>query len=187
MPTVIDYATVTTATNRLGLQCVYHNSGSFGFVENNTVKIVGWLGPADATVRPGLGTLIHAPPPYPQTLAAKITQVWQIILSGPAWVLPKSHWAHDLDPAYGHWLDDTLSAIGINPAPLRPLANAAAIEFSSNESAAFIRLVEALLLNLKSTDYAVIFPEHPHLVTLHHHQQVWWQTADESLVKILIT
>jgi hypothetical protein len=38
---------------------------------------------------------------------------------------------------------------------------------------------------LQASDFAVLFPDHPHLVTLHHHKQLWWQTRDIELAGIL--
>jgi hypothetical protein len=170
---------------------VYYNGGSFGFPAEEDVKIVGWLQGPDPTIRPGLGAVVTVPLPE-ENLGLMLEEVWQECLPGPAWVLPKAHWSFELGHGNGPWLRGTLAAIGIDPAALETRTDAAAIELPQTRDAdgdfnnfdlGF--LATALVEGLKTSDFAVLFPGHRHLVTLHHHRQIWWQTADAAFAKRL--
>jgi hypothetical protein len=191
MPQIIEYATVLSRMQAMGLQCVYYNGGSFGFPPGEDVKIVGWLQGEDPTIRPGLGATVMVPLPV-ENLGLMLTEVWWECLPGPAWVLPKAHWSFELGHGNGPWLRETLEAIGIDPAALESRTDAAAIELPQTRDAdgdfdnydlGF--LAGVLVEELKASDFAVLFPGHRHLVTLHHHQQIWWQTTDAAFAQRL--
>ena len=186
MAAIVDYATVLERMHAMGLTCVYYNGGSFGFGRGEDVKIVGWLQEPDPTIRPGLGATVMVPPPV-ENLGLMLSEVWQQCLPGPAWVLPKAHWSFELGHGNGPWLRETLGAIGIDPAALESRTGAAAIELPQTRDADgdfdncdLGYLAGVLVDGLKTSDFAVLFPDHRHLVTLHHHRQIWWQTADAA-------
>jgi hypothetical protein len=74
-----------------------------------------------------------------------------------------------------------LREIKIDPAPLTHLNNAPAIEFGDNEADLVGTVATGLLENLKSSDFAILFPDRPAIATLHHHQQLWWTTTDAGI------
>ena len=182
MPTIIDYPSVLDQTRKQGLRSLYHNSGAFGFARDAKVFHAGWIGPPDETIRPAALALVQQlEPPYAAKLVDRLMRVWQSHLPGPMWVLPMSHWSFELDHGSKNWMPDLLHRIGIDPAPLSPLNNAPAIAFAITETDPAGTLITGLLENLKSSDFALLFPNHPVTCTLHHHQQLWWTTTDASL------
>lgn len=186
MPTIIDYPTVLATAQSLGLRCVYPNSGAFAHARGADVRIVGWLGPDDPTIRADLpATFRRFPEPYATSLANRLVEVWRAHLGGPAWVMPKAHWSYELDHGNHVWLPDALTQIGIDPRSLQALTTGAAIEFVHTDQRLFGQFVAELLEKLVGSDFAVLFPQHAHLVTVHHHKQLWWQTADVAFASIL--
>ena len=73
---IIDYQQVLDRTRELGLRCVYYNSGAFAHADSDGVRIVGWLGPDDPTIRVDLpATLIRVGEPYAENLADRLLTV----------------------------------------------------------------------------------------------------------------
>jgi len=178
---VIDYADVLKQAASDGLRCVYPNSGAFSPTGEH--QIIGWLGPADATIRADLAArAVQCPPPYPQSLAAWFGRVWQP-MNRPAWLLPKSHWAYELGHAHQDWLIERLMSLGIDVGELARHTDAPALAFGREESEALTGLMSLLLEHLKTSDYAILLPGLPVVVTLHHHQQLWWQSGDKDLAE----
>lgn len=183
VPRIIDYEYVLSRATELGLRCVYYNSGAFAHGRDVDVKIVGWLGPDDPTIRADLpATLVRFPEPYAESLTDRLIETWRAHLPGPVWVMPKAHWSYELDHG-NRWLADTLRGLGLDPAPLACVANAAAIEFEQAETSALGGFVRELLNRLAGSDFAILFPQHSHLVTVHHHKQLWWQTPDAAIIR----
>ena len=180
---IVDYADVCKRADTLGLISAYYNTGAFTFPAGETVHIVGWVGGVDSTIRPGLAT-VAVGEPVAANLVKRLMAMWPGEIDGPAWVMPKSHWAFELDHGNGGWLGPALAAVGVDPELLRPLTDGAAIEFEPGD-AAISGLLETLLTHLTASDFAILFPRHRHLVTVHHHVQLWWQTADENWVERL--
>lgn len=186
MPWIIDYPIVLDRMRELKLRSVYFNSGAFGFAVGEGVQIVGWLGPDDPTIRPDLpAKLIRVAEPYESSLSRKLCQTWAKSLDGPAWLMPAAHWAYELDFGHGNWLGPLLESIDIDPGLLQDRPNGSAIEFASKDREKFERVIESLLLHLTASDFKIVFPHHRHLVTIHHHKQIWWQTTDETLAQRL--
>ena len=186
MPRIIDYSLVTEAMGRGGFVSLYHNSGAFGFAEGVTTGSVGWVGPADESIRPAARPLVrHVPPPFERNLAELAAVVWLTHLPGPVWVLPKSHWAYELDFGSRDWMPDVLTAIGIDPSPLALRNDGSAIELEPGERDRFVHLVEALLGRLVGSDFALAFPGRSVMATVHHHKQLWWTSADEQVLAAL--
>lgn len=180
MPGIVDYPTVLKRMQEMGLRCLYHNSGAFGFASDVTTHAIGWIGPDDPTIRPAARPLVRSvPPPYEIRLTQLILRAWKEILPGPLWLMPKSHWAYELEFGNVGWLPGALRSTGIDPAPLASLNNAAAAAFEPGEEDLFIPLAEALLKHLAGSDFAIAFPGRPVLCTLHHHKQLWWITTDK--------
>jgi hypothetical protein len=178
----VDYNLVLATMRDAGFASLYHNSGAFGLADASSARHVGWIGPPDASIRPAaLALTRHVPPPFELNLAELAAAVWQEHLPGPAWVMPKSHWAYELDHGSREWMPDLLRSIGIDPAPLTPRNDAVAIEFAPAERGPFVQLVRALLANLLGSDFALAFPGRRAICTVHHHKQLWW-TSDEQPV-----
>jgi len=184
VPRVIDYSLVTDAMRRGGFVSLYHNSGAFGFPEGTTTRSVGWVGPPDVSIRTAARPFVrHVPPPFERNLAELTAVTWLTHLHGPVWVLPKSHWAYELDFGSREWMPAALTSIGIEPATLEPRNDGSAIEFEPGERESFVHFVEALLTGLLGSDFALAFPGRPVMATIHHHKQVWWTSSDEKVLK----
>jgi hypothetical protein len=184
LPTIVEYDRVIARMNEQGMRCLYHNSGAFGLPPGAPTHFAGWLGPEDPTIRPE--ARVHArrvAEPFEATLASLTTRAWLEILPGPAWVMPKSHWAHDLDLGRKAWMSAALREADIDPVKLATLNVAAAIEYLPGEAGRFTRFVQTLLENLLGSDFAVAFPGNPVVATIHHHKQIWWLSGDESLIR----
>jgi len=181
---VIDYAEVLKQAASDGLRCVYPNSGAFAPAGKH--EIVGWLGAADATIRADLAArAVKCPPPYPQNLAGWFRRVWEP-MNRPAWLLPKSHWAYELGHAHQDWLIDRLTSLGVNVAELAQHTDAPALAFEAGEAGVLTDLISLLLEHLKTSDYAILLPGLSVVVTLHHHQQLWWQSGDADVNDLLV-
>ena len=185
MAGVIDYPDVLKQAETLGLRCVYYNTGAFGFQNREQPEVVCWMGPDDPTIRPEFAAAaVRVPEPYPTNLAERFARAWPALIVGEAWVMPKSHWAFELDHGNGPWLAPALSAAGVDPQILRGRTDGSAVAFDAGDPAC-PALLEVLLTHLNTSDFAVLFPKHRHLVTVHHHQQLWWQTPDTTLAQRL--
>jgi len=161
---------------------LYHNSGAFGFVPDVTTHIRGWIGPDDPTLRESVRTFMkQIPEPHVTNLVSMLSSIWREHLPGRAWVMPMSHWSYELDFGSREWLGAALAQIGIDSQLLITRNNGAAIEFQRDEVVPFERFTCDLLTNLTASDFAMVFPDHPVLVTLHHHRQLWWVTGDSEL------
>jgi hypothetical protein len=49
------------------------------------------------------------------------------------------------------------------------------------DAPAMAGLVASLLARLDQSDFAMLFPGRRTVCTVHHHKQVWWTSADESV------
>jgi len=88
-------------------------------------------------------------------------------------VMPRSHWAYELDFGSDAWMPESLRRFDIDPAQLSERTNAAAIEFSPEESDRAAHFLRDLLTHLAGSDFSLAFPSHPVIATLHHHKQIW--------------
>jgi hypothetical protein len=175
MPRIVDYEIVLARMEREGFKCVYHNSGAFAF-GGGEVRTVAWIGPEDSTIREEARAFVKTvPPPYASNLAEIVIQAWER-MGGTVWLMPKSHWAHELNFGSDKWMPEALRKIGVDAEALRGRANAAAIEFTKDERELLRGLMVELLENLVGSDFMLAFPGRGTLCTVHHHQQVWWQT-----------
>jgi len=186
VPWIVDYAQVLDQMGRQGFRSLYYNSGAFGFSEESGVESVGWIGPDDPTLRPAARALARSvPEPYAAELTTRVVRAWREHLPGTVWVMPKSHWAYELDFGSRDWMPAVLEHAGVDSGLLQPRTNAAAIEFKLSEGEAFSHLVEGLLRMLFGSDFALAFPGHPVTATVHHHKQVWWTSTDHALIESL--
>ena len=178
MPRIIDYSIVLERMTQEGFVSLYYNSGAFGFPPGVTPKIVGLVGPDDPSIREALRpSIVQVSPPYQSNLARTLKETWQKELPGTLWLMPKSHWAYELDFGNREWLPEALASIGIDPTTLQKLTNATAIEFDVDESDALARFTESLFTHLQGSDFSAAFPGRQAICTLHHHKQIWWQTT----------
>lgn len=186
MPQIIDYSLVCDQMREQGFQSLYYNSGAFGFPKDVTTHIRGWIGEADSTLRESARPFIrNIPAPYVANMVSRLARIWRENLPGVVWVLPMSHWSYELDFGSRDWLPLVLQQIQIDTATLIHRNNGAAIAFSTDEVDAFILLITSLLENLQASDFAVFLPNHPVMITLHHHKQIWWVCADQALSEII--
>ena len=183
MPWIVDYSDVLDQMRRQGLRSLYYNSGAFGFPDGAAVESLGWIGPDDPTLRPAARAAARlVPPPFEKNLTDRVIRAWLAHLPGKVWVMPKSHWAYELDFGSRDWLPALLEHSGIDAGQLQSRTNAAAVEFVAGEVALFSHLVQGLLRMLFGSDFALAFPDRPVICTLHHHKQVWWTSNDRDLI-----
>lgn len=186
MPRLIDYEQTTAALRADGLECLYYNSGAFGFPRDAATHTVGWIGPADGTIRPAARPLVRTvKPPHETRLAALTRLACDLIAVGPVWVLPKSHWHYEMNFGNAEWLPHQLEAIGIPPDDLRERNNGSAIEFTADERDALHTFLKTVLTHLANSDFALAFPGRPLICTVHHHKQLWWTTTDDEIHRTL--
>jgi hypothetical protein len=182
MPMIVAYPVVLEQLLAQGLKCHYHNSGAFGFAADQATISRGWIGPEDGSIRESARAFVRQiEPPFAQRLASLLRRAHETLLAGPVWVMPKSHWAFELEYGNRSWMPDLLAEIGVNSAKLAGLNNAAAIAFSAEEEDALGAFVERLLSNLKSSDFMLVFPGRQTICTIHSHVQLWWTTADATV------
>ena len=182
MPTLIDYPVVLAALTGTGFESLYYNSGAFGFPRAVSPRYVGWVGPDDPTLRPAALPLVRrVAPPFAPTLAALAVRAWESLLPGPAWLMPRNHWAFELDHGNGDWMPAVLKGIGIDPGALSGRSDGSAVEFQLEEAALLTPALEQLLTRLWGSDFALAWPGRPALCTVHHHTQLWWSTTDPAI------
>jgi hypothetical protein len=188
LPWIVDYEQVLSQMTRQGLRSLYHNSGAFGFGTGPQVHSVGWVGPEDPSLRADAEqACVQIAAPYEATLSALVVRAWRDDLPGKVWLMPKSHWAYEIEFGSRDWMPSLLEGAGVDAGLLQPRPNAAAIEFNLTEAGPFAHVVQTLLRMLLGSDFALAFPGRPVVCTLHHHKQVWWQSTDSGLVDALRT
>lgn len=172
-----------------GFVSLYHNVGAFGFARDAEVKMLGWIGPADPTIRPEMRSLVRqVPPPHAPNLARMLIAARRH-LPGEAWLMPKSHWHFELHDGHPDLLDALLPEVGIDPALLRARNDGSAIAFAADDEGneTLRRAIERLLAGMRQSDFLIAFPDAPAraVCTVHHHCQLWWQTTSAALIKLL--
>lgn len=186
MPWIVDYEQVLSQMNGQGMRSLYYKSGAFGFGQGAAVHAVGWMGPEDPSLKPDARErAVHVAAPYESTLGGLVVRAWHDHLPGKVWLMPKSHWAYELDFGSRDWMPSLLERAGIDAGLLQARTDGAAIEFNLTETQSFAHLVEGLLRMLLGSDFALAFPGRPVACTLHHHKQVWWQSTDAVLAQAL--
>lgn len=184
MPQIVDYDRVVQDMQAVHLQCLYHNSGAFGFDLRMAAHHRGWIGEEDPSIRPEARVLARrVAEPYVAHLTRLAVQAWQRLLQGEVWLMPKSHWAYELQFGSQPWLGDLLGRLGVDAATLEPRADGSAIAFTMDEAGAFEQMLVQLLENLRGSDFSMAFPGRPVICTVHHHGQLWWSTADAELLE----
>ena len=108
---------------------------------------------------------------------------WQQLLPGELWLMPKSHWAYELQFGNAAWLPASLELIGIEPSKLIDRADGTAIAFESVDRASATSFLTALLTQLTGSDFQAAFPGRSTLCTVHSHQQLWWTSADAKVLE----
>src|SRR5688572_20967620 len=75
MPRIIEYEQVLTTLTARGMTSLYHNSGSFGFAQNE--HICGWIGLPDPTIRDAARPYCaNVPTPYMPNLISLLNTAW---------------------------------------------------------------------------------------------------------------
>ncbi len=186
MAWIVEYQDVLERLGSDGLRCLYHNSGAFGFNDSVSTFSRGWAGEADASIRPEAQALLRTvPPPFEPTLAKQMVRAWQAFLPGPIWVMPKSHWAYELEFGSKDWIASLLENSGVDPGLLTGRNNAAALEFPLAEAEWCSHLVEGLLRMLLGSDFTLAWPGRGTICTVHHHKQLWWTSSNPALIENL--
>src|SRR4051812_25332239 len=107
MPTLVDYSVVLDRMQAAGFVSLYYNSGAFGFPNDMTSQTVGWIGPDDPSIRSHIKSAsIAVDEPYSPNLARLLRIAWSGHLPGKLWLMPKSHWAYELDFGNRAWLPE---------------------------------------------------------------------------------
>ena len=185
MPRVIDYKLAAGQLTRAGFVCLYHNSGAFGFPAGKDVQTLGWIGSADdTTIRPEMLAHVHRVGEPAATELARLAQhAWTFHLNGECWLTPKSHWHYEMHYGNRALLEEVLPALGINSASLADRNDGSPIAFSTDEADAMFQALHQVLQGLRSSDFQLTFPTRATVCTIHHHQQLWWQTVDASIAE----
>ena len=182
VPWIIDYPIVLEQMRAQKLRSVYYNSGAFAFNDDISTRTIGWVGPPDESIRAESRNAVRQiPPPYEKNLTELLIRAWREILPGRIWVMPASHWAFELDFASRPWLPAILESIGIDAGMLQTRTSAAAIEFALDESDLLEKFILRLLEMLQASDFSIAFPGRGAICLLHHHKQIWWTSAEESV------
>lgn len=184
MPQIVDYERVVPAMQAMQMQCLYHNSGAFGFDPQAPARHRGWMGEDDPSIRHEARVLAHqVAAPHVPNLAQLTVQAWQQILPGEVWLMPKSHWAYELQFGSQPWLAELLGQIGVDAAALAPRSDGSAIAFGMDEAESFEQMLRCLLEKLLGSDFSMAFPGRAVICTVHHHGQLWWSTTDAELLE----
>lgn len=182
MASIVDYSEVLQRLIGEGMRSLYHNSGAFGFRDAGAVVHRGWIGPDDPTLRPeALGMAQRVAAPFAANLAQLAAQVWRELLPGSVWVMPRSHWAYELEFGSGRWMPGLLEEMGLGTQTLLSRSTADAIAFEVGEDPLFEQMLQRLLENLAGSDFSLAFPGRAVVCTVHHHQQLWWSTTNPQL------
>jgi hypothetical protein len=183
MPRIIDYPTVLQRMTKLGYRSLYFNSGAFGFERGVETLSRGWIGPPDRSIRESARAIVRqASAPFALTMTTSMIDVWSKSVPGPLWLMPKSHWAYELDFGHRDWLPAVLQQIGIDPAALAGLNNAVAIEFTESDKSEFVYIVIELLNRLVTSDFQSVFLDHSTICTVHTRCQLWWTTTSARVI-----
>jgi hypothetical protein len=191
MARIIDYDVVARTLASAGMVCKYYRSGAFGFPDDRPVVYRGWIGPADASIRPAMLVMTRSvAEPYEGNLAALLVRAWTESLPKlwgeppRLWIMPASHWAFELD-ANRVWLRGLLADVQIDATELESRTDGSAIEFGASESAPAGRFVCGLLRNLTASDFFLAFGGHDVVCMVHHHKQLWWSTTEGQTIESL--
>jgi hypothetical protein len=184
MPAIIEYAAVLQRMTAEGFVCNYPNSGAFGFASHVEPLIRGWIGPPDATIKPGLLPMVKPfPPPWEANLAAAFVHLWQSALPGEVWLMPASHWHFEFHDGSRDWLADAMRAAQVDPAILYDRADGSAVAFAISEIPLLEPLLRQLLEHLTVSDFMLAFPGQAVLCLVHHHKQLWWMSTDAAFME----
>ena len=182
MPRIVAYPDVLQALSSQGYQSLYYNSGAFGFDADVPTISRGWIGEPDPSIREAARAILcQVNPPVARQLSSRLIQVWLRYLAGPLWLMPRSHWAFELEYGCRHWLPQAMEKLGIDPRALGSLNTAPALEFKLDEATQLEGLLEQLLLHLNQSDFQLVFCDRQTICTIHSRRQLWWTTADAKV------
>lgn len=185
MPWIINYPTVLERLLADGLVCRYPRGGAFGFDGEGT-WMRGWLGPADATIKPAaLAWARQVDEPFDVNLAQLARRAWLECLPGNVWIMPGSHWSYELNHGSRDWMPALLERIELDPGLLVGRNDASAVEFAPAEAKLFEHFVQRLLTQLWQSDFTIAFPGRQTVSLLHSHTQLWWMTQDRKVLSEL--
>jgi hypothetical protein len=184
VPRIIEYQIALQRLEHQGLVCNYFNGGAFGFPKGVDVSVLGWIAADDPTIRPQLRPHIRQiPAPQEQNMAQAAVEAWLAEFPDPAWIMPLSHWAFELDFGSKNWLPNSIKSIGLDPALLASRSDASPIEFQLSDKPLLLNFIQTILQNLASSDFMLAFPSQAVLCTIHHHKQLWWTSSDKAIIE----
>lgn len=198
MPVIIDYSIVRQTLQAAGLECLYHNSGSWGYpppahstspspspLLGKEIFTLGLLLADDPTLRQQarpMAKLIDKP--VPASLAYHVLGALAG-LSQPLWLMPGSHWAYELTfgtPPMTDWLEQA----GLTDAQQLTARNdGSAVAFSPAEFSKLAGVLSQFWSFRTDSDYRLYAPNGQAIVHVHHHRQAWVLTPNEGIIKIL--
>ena len=184
MPRVVEYQAVERQMAAQRFVSLYPNSGAFGYPRDIPTHSVGWITGDDPTIRPAARELTISVAGVPQ-LVQLASDTWQDRFPGDAWIMPKAHWAYELDFGSGQWMPDLLRSVGVDAGQLGLRHDGSALAFESADADAFARVLQGLLENLLGSDFQLVFPNHDLVCTIHHHRQLWWTSPNADLIASL--
>ncbi len=172
---IVAYEEVLQAAKAVGLRCVYPNGAAFSPAE--AWHVAGWVTGDDPTLRPMFKKRMRQfdADALPAMVADACFEV-----ADEVWIAPVHHWAAELDHGVdeaGGTTADVFASAGVDIDALRMRRQADAIVVPSREALA--SLLADLLPRLWKTDFTILLPGVPIVVTLHHHRQIWWRCRDE--------
>ena len=188
MPYLLDFKFALKQLTGAGFVSLYHNSGAFGFPPTATVHTIGWTGDADESIRPEMQAQIRkVSEPYAPTMARMAQHAWTAHLGGECWLTPKSHWHYEMHYGNRALLDEVLPTVDVNPASVLDRNDGSPVVFTPAEGDAMFQTVLAVLQGLRSSDFQLTFPTRAMVCTIHHHEQLWWQTTDAAIAHVIAT
>jgi hypothetical protein len=186
VPRIVEYPEVLAQVQQLGLRSLYPNSGAFGFPASAEVQHVGWIGGEDSSLRPAARALaVLVPQPIESNLGRLAALAWRQHLPGDIWLMPKAHWAYELDFGSAAWMPELLRGNGVEPQSLIHRHDGTALAFGADEASPLAAIVEGLLAHLLGSDFQLMFPARQVVCTVHHHKQLWWSSPDAELIRVL--
>jgi hypothetical protein len=181
---IIEYQNALHTLEQRGFVCNYFNGGAFGFPKGTEVGVLGWIAADDPTIRPQLRPHIRiVPPPAEEKMAKAAVDVFDRHLPGPAWIMPLSHWAFELDFGSKNWLPELIRSVGVDPQVLASRSDASPVEFNGADRPHLTRFIQTLLENLAASDFMLASAAYPVLCTIHHHKQLWWTSSDKAFIE----
>ncbi len=174
---IIDYPKLLAAAADVGLECVYPNGAAFA--PKQPWHVAGWVTSDDTSLRPAFRDKVvrRQPEDLPQLTA---TASFEVLRAQEVWLAPVHHWAAELDHG-----DDAAggSTRDLFPPELAGRTQADGLRLTAADQ--LHSVLAALLPRLWKTDFTLLLPSVPVVITLHHHRQIWFRCEAEAMTQRL--